>query len=348
MEILAPEQYPEYEEFAKNHPCGQITQSVRWHGVKPGWKHEVVVSREGGRIVGGMSVLARRFPVVGTSLLYAPRGPVCDLFDSAVFDDLMAGARELAKKHRAHTFKIDPDIAESPELLALMAARGFSRFTGGEGFETIQARFNYRLYLGGRPEGEIFAGLSQKTRYNIRVAIKHGVEVRVCGPESLEDFVRVMRATGERDGFSTRPKGYFAGMLSSLGEHCRLYMAFYQGEAVAGAIATNYAGRACYIYGASDNAHRNVMPNYLVQWEMIKWALETGCKVYDFQGVSGRTTQEDDPLYGLYRFKKGFNGQLDELCGEFDYTFRPISAKLADLAVDAAETLRGLKRRLRR
>ena len=349
MEILTPEQYPEYEEFVKKHPAGQITQSTRWHGVKPGWAHDVIVSRDAstGRIAGGMSVLARRFPT-GTSLLYAPRGPVCDLFDRAVFDDLMAGVKALAQKHRAHLFKIDPDIAESGELLALMASRGFSRFTGGEGFETIQARFNYRLYIDGRSEDEIFMSISQKTRYNIRVAIKHGVEVRVCGPESLDDFVRIMRTTGERDGFSTRPKSYFEGMLSSLGNHCRLYMAFYQGEAVAGAIATNFAGRACYIYGASDNAHRNVMPNYLVQWEMIKWALETGCAVYDFQGVSGRITQEDDHLYGLYRFKKGFNGQLDELCGEFDYTFRPVAAKLADLAVDAAEKLRALKRRLRR
>jgi lipid II:glycine glycyltransferase (peptidoglycan interpeptide bridge formation enzyme) len=137
-------------------------------------------------------------------------------------------------------------------------------------------------------------------------------------------------------------------MLSSLGGHCRLYMAVYGGGAVAGAIATNYAGRACYVYGASDNAHRNAMPNYLVQWEMIKWALETGCKVYDFQGVSGKVTQEDHHLYGLYRFKKGFNGRLDELCGEFDNTFRPISAKLADLTVDAAEKLRGLRRRFKR
>ncbi len=349
MEILSPEKYGEYEEFVKSHPEGQITQSVRWHGVKRGWKHEVVVSRdENGKIVGGMSLLIRRFPT-GTSMMYAPRGPVCDLYDNNVFDDLMAGAAQLAKKHRAHVLKLDPDKTEAgnEKLLALMAARGFTRFTGGDGFETIQARFNYRLYLEGGTEDEVLMGISQKTRYNIRVAKKRGVEVRAVGPEYLDEFIRIMKTTGERDGFSTRPKSYFEGMLAALGEHCRLYMAFYEGMPVAGAVTTNYAGRTCYIYGASDNVHRNAMPNYLVQWEMIKWAMETGCKVYDFQGVSGNITEEDDHLYGLYRFKKGFNGTLDELCGEFDYVYMPFAAKLADLMVDLAERSRALKRRLR-
>ena len=189
--------------------------------------------------------------------------------------------------------------------------------------------------------------MTQKTRYNVRVAMKKGVEVKVVGPEYLDDFVRIMETTGQRDGFSTRPKSYFARMLDALGEHVRLYMAFYQGQPVSGAITTNYAGKTCYVYGASDNVYRNVMPNYLIQWEMIRWAIQTGCTVYDFQGVSGNITDENDHLYGLYRFKKGFNGTLDELAGEFDYVYRPLRAKLVDHAIDLNEWLRGVKRRLR-
>jgi lipid II:glycine glycyltransferase (peptidoglycan interpeptide bridge formation enzyme) len=346
VDILTPEQYPEYEAFAEHSPYGQITQSTRWHGVKPGWRAGVVAARRGGEIIGGISVLARSLPVIGASLLYAPRGPVCDIHDEEVFSALMRGVARLAKKHRAYMFKIDPDIPESDaELLDQMRARGFSRFTGGDAFETIQARHNYRLYIGGRGCDELLASFTQKTRYNIRVALRRGVEVRVVGPERLDDFIRIMRTTGERDGFSTRPKSYFEGMLSALGPHCRLYMAFCDGAAVAGAVATSYAGRTCYVYGASDNVHRNDMPNYLVQWEMIKWAVENGSTVYDFQGVSGNITEES-PLYGLYRFKKGFNGQLDTLCGEFDYIYRPMTAKLADIGIDAAEWLRRTKRRV--
>ena len=189
--------------------------------------------------------------------------------------------------------------------------------------------FNYHLFLNGRGEEELFKNLTQKTRYNVRVAQKHGVQIKVVGQEYLDDFVRIMQTTGERDGFRTRPKSYFARMLDALGEHARLYMGFYEGTAVCGAIATNYAGKTCYVYGASDNVYRNVMPNYLMQWEMIRWAVETKCTLYDFQGVSGNL-DENGPMYGLYRFKKGFNGQLDEFAGEWNYTYRPLTGKLVE------------------
>lgn len=347
MEVLSKNQYAEYEKFVQSHPGGSITQSVKWHGVKNNWKHEIVVSRDdSGEIVGGVSVLAQKIPLIGTTLLYAPRGPVCDWYDREIMDDLKLGVDTLAKKYRAHIYKIDPDILDSDaRFLSLMKSMGFMQIKGGDGFETIQARFNYRLYLKGRTLDELFANLTQKTRYNIRVAQKHGVEIRVVGKEYLDDFIRIMQTTGERDGFSTRPKIYFERMLDSLGKNCRLYIAFYEGQAVSGAITTNYAGKTCYIYGASDNVHRNVMPNYLIQWEMIRWAHETGCTVYDFQGVSGNL-DENHHLYGLYRFKKGFNGTLDELCGEFDYVYRPLAAKLVDKAIDLNEWLRAMKKRL--
>ena len=99
MEILKKEQYPEYEAFCKSHPQGGFTQSTLWYGVKNNWGHEVVVSRnETGEIVGGMSVLIQKIPLIGTSFLYAPRGPVCNLHDKSVLKDLMNGAKILAKK----------------------------------------------------------------------------------------------------------------------------------------------------------------------------------------------------------------------------------------------------------
>ena len=59
------------------------------------------------------------------------------------------------------------------------------------------------------------------------------------------------------------------------------------------------------------------MPNYLLQWEMIRWAIEKKCRIYDFRGVSG-DLDENNPLYGLYKFKKGFNSELVEFIGEYD------------------------------
>jgi len=100
-------------------------------------------------------------------------------------------------------------------------------------------------------------------------------------------------------------------------------MAYYGEIPIAGTIAIHFGDKVWYLYGASSNEHRNLMPNYLLQWTMIKWALELGCRIYDFRGVSGDLS-EDNPLYGLYRFKRGFNGDFCEFLGEFDYVVNPI------------------------
>ncbi len=350
MEILKKEQWPEYEEFCSHSPQSCFTQSTMWPDVKANWESKIVVSRNAsGKIVGGMLVLIQKIPLIGTSFLYAPRGPVCDLNDKKVLADLFAGADILAKKYKAHVFKCDPDVLVSnTEFLSTMRKMGFVRRYGPTGFEGIQVRFNYRLYLHGRTEDQVLMDLTQKTRYNIRVAMKHGVEIKVVGKEYLDEFTRLMSVTGERDSFNIRPKEYFARMLDALGEHIRLYMGFYDGQAVCGTITTNYGGKCCYVYGASDNAFRNVMPNYLIQWEMIRWAVETGCTVYDFMGISGDTENEDDHLYGLYRFKRGFNGCVDELPGEFDRVYRPLAAKLVKHAVRLNAVLRKLKKKVQK
>lgn len=347
FEIIETGDYTEFDRFVEQHPQGCFMQSSAWQKVKNNWGFAAVASRGAdGSLRGAAGVLIQKIPLIGTSFLYSPRGPVCDLHDRETLLDLKAGIDVLAKKTNAHLYKMDPDtLISDTRFCSLAKEMGFVQLCGSTGFETIQARFNYRLYLGNRSEDELFRNLTQKTRYNVRVAQKKGVEIRVSGPEMLDEFVRLMQTTGERDGFSVRPKSYFERMLSALGEHVRLYMAFYEGKPISGAITTNFAGKTCYVYGASDNVYRNVMPNYLIQWEMIRWAVETGCSVYDFQGVSGNL-DENDHLYGLYRFKKGFNGTLDELAGEFDYVYQPLKAKLVDKAIDLNEALRGLKRRL--
>ena len=236
--------------------------------------------------------------------------------------------REVAKKHRGFTFRMDPDVLkEDTAFLAMMEKKGFSRHDDGKNFDGIQPRFVFRLPIQGRTEDEMLAFFTQKTRYNIRLAVRKGVEVRICGKEMVPDFTRIMAVTGSRDGFATRPAWYFERILDSLGEHARLYMAFYEDKPVAGTLAIHYGDKVWYLYGASANEYRNVMPNYLLQWEMIRWAIETSCTLYDFRGASGDLS-EDNPLYGLYRFKKGFNGDLCEFCGDLELRLRPALAAM--------------------
>ena len=145
--------------------------------------------------------------------------------------------------------------------------------------------------------------------------------MRIEGKEAVPAFADLMLTTGVRDGFVTRQPEYFADMLDNLGEHARLYMAYADDRPIAGTLAIAYGDKVWYLYGASANEARNLMPNYLLQWNMIQWALERGARIYDFRGVSGDLS-EDNPLYGLYKFKKGFGGEFTEFVGEMDLVLK--------------------------
>ena len=318
-ELITQQTVGDYEAFLQSHPKGNFAQSALWAKQKPMWTWRAVVSRRpDGTIKGAMSVLIRKVPGTPFTLMYGCRAPVCDLDDRETVEDLLSGIRALAKEYHAYVVKIDPDVPSSnTDFAEMMRDLGFRCKEGGKNFEAIQPRYVFRLNIEGKTEEEVMAQFHQKTRYNIRLAVKKGVEVRVCGKEMVPDFARIMLTTGVRDGFVTRQPEYFANMLDNLGEHARLYMAFYENEPIAGTLAIWYGDKVWYLYGASANEHRNLMPNYLLQWNMIQWAVEKRCRIYDFRGVSGDLS-EDNPLYGLYKFKKGFGGDFTEFVGEMD------------------------------
>lgn len=332
-EILPPARYGEYEAFASVHRYGSFMQSINWTKVKDNWGHEVLVIRdENGAICGGTLVLIKKLPI-GCTMLYSPRGPVCDYLDLAVMEELLSGIRELARKHKAVFFKCDPMIEETDRpVIDMFRSLGYQIKEGCAESETVQRRYNYILPdIQGKTPDEVIASFSQKTRYNIRVAKRHNVECRICGKEGLDDFVMLSHITAERDNFTDRSKEYYAKMLDAFGENMRLYLCYYEGVPLSGAMCCQYAGKTNYIFGASDSKYRNVMPNYLMQWEMISWALEGGCYIYDFLGIPVNC-DPDSPMYGVYRFKKGFNGRAVGYAGEFDYIFRPAMHQLFTMA----------------
>lgn len=323
----------EYEAFVQGHPKGHFMQSAIWAKQKPQWDWEALVSRdEAGNIRGSLALLFRR---IGPWMMaYGCRGPVCDPGDEATLKELCVAAKALAQSRRTTVLRMDPDIpAENREFAAALRAMGFAPKAGTNG-DQIQPRWIYRLSLEGKDEEALLTGFHPKTRYNIRLAARKGVEIRICGEEAVPAFSALMEETGRRDGFVTRPASYFTALLRNLGGHARLYMAYWEGIPLAGAIAIRYGDKTWYLYGASSGQHRDKMPNYLLQWEMIRWALAGGCRLYDFRGVSGGYG-ENRPIEGLYRFKAGFRGELVELMEEQDLVLRPASYRLMRAALTA-------------
>jgi len=141
-------------------------------------------------------------------------------------------------------------------------------------------------------------------------------------------------------------------MFDSLGKYARIFLA-YAGEdeehmeCVSGTLAGLYGNKCLYLYGASGNKYRNYMPNYLIQWEMIRWSKENGCTVYDLRGVPGIIEDENNAIYGLYKFKKGFAGQATEMIGEFDLMIKPVWHKLFTIAEQTRKRLRKFISRLK-
>ena len=325
-EFITEKTLPEYEAFVQSHPKGNFAQSYLWGKQKPMWQWDAIAVRgEDGAICGSLAVMTRKVPGIGRTLMYGCRGPVCDLDDRETFSQLLDGAKALAKKYKSYVIKIDPDVPSSNTAFSsMLQSFGFRAKEGGKNFEAIQPRYVFRLNVEGKTEEELLANFHQKWRYNIRLAERKGVTVRICGKEMVPAFSDLMLTTGVRDGFVTRKPEYFAAMLDNLGEHARLYMAFDPNDTpIAGTLAIHYGDKVWYLYGASSNEHRNLMPNYLLQWRMIQWAVETNCRIYDFRGVSGDVS-EDNPLYGLFRFKQGFGGDFTEFVGEMDLVLSPV------------------------
>ena len=325
-EFITEKTLPEYEAFVQSHPKGNFAQSYLWGKQKPMWQWDAIAVRgEDGAIRGSLAVMTRKVPGIGRTLMYGCRGPVCDLDDRETFSQLLDGAKVLAKKYKSYVIKIDPDVPSSNTAFSsMLQSFGFRAKEGGKNFEAIQPRYVFRLNVEGKTEEELLANFHQKWRYNIRLAERKGVTVRICGKEMVPAFSDLMLTTGVRDGFVTRKPEYFAAMLDNLGEHARLYMAFDPNDTpIAGTLAIHYGDKVWYLYGASSNEHRNLMPNYLLQWRMIQWAVETNCRIYDFRGVSGDVS-EDNPLYGLFRFKQGFGGDFTEFVGEMDLALSPV------------------------
>lgn len=345
----------EYEKFASESKYGYFSQSLKWCGVKDNWGWDAVISRDAdGKICGTCLVLIRKVPVVGKTIMYAPRGPVCDWRNREIMDDIMVGIKELAKKYKCIEFICDPCIEECDEdTWKIFGEMGFSHKRFAPDFETIQTRNNYMLRdIEGKTLDEIMLGFKPDWRNRIRKAPKKGVYCEFHGAEAVDDFYPIMQATGERDGFTIRSKEYFVKMLNSLGEDmCRLVMCYVDEDGkkipLSGAIAVRYAGKTAYVYGASANHHRNLYPNYLMQWEMIQWAMKGNCYIYDFQGIP-HFDDETKPEYGVYKFKKGFNGEVVTFEGEFSYTFKPVLKTILNMATSTRNKLNSIKRKLRK
>lgn len=327
-----------FDRFVAGSPWGSATQDVRWAHVKAGWESGQAYLERGGEIAAALCVI---FKDVGPGVLaYAPRGPVCDPRDTALVQALAEEAAPLMKARGAFALRMDPAVPYDEALCESYEKLGFrSRARGYNKHQLIQPRWNMVLPLEGKSWEELMASFGEKTRYNIRLAQRKGVTVRWShSPADVDLFYEIYKVTCERDRIGSRPRDYFQRMLEAYGgEMMRVYVAEHEGRPLSAALALNYGREVFYIYGASSNEDRNLMPTYAMQAAMIGWALELGKAYYDFGGVF-----ELDKANGLYRFKEGFCHSVGptEFIGEFDRVYRPGAYRIFTDVMPFAQGLR--------
>lgn len=309
-----------WNQFLNQFPESHILQASEWGELKSGF------SWEPARFVHdqtGAQVLFRKLPL-GFHIAYIPKGPV-----GRDWQRLWPEIDRLCLSKKAVFLKVEPDEWEDRSD-ALKP--NFSDFIGQAA--CIQPRRTIVVDLTAA-EDQILARMKQKTRYNIRLAVKKDIEV--VPSNDIDAFYRLMTTTGERDQFGIHAQNYYARTLELFGKNdkCQLFLAEYQKQPIAGIIVFRQGKRAWYFYGASSDKERNRMPTYLLQWEAMRWAKNTGCEEYDLWGVPDENEQRleeqfesrTDGLWKVYRFKRGFGGELKRSASAWDKVYRPVLYK---------------------
>lgn len=341
-EITSPDQW---NTLIRRLPGAHALQTWEWGQVKAevGWKAHPLLWRDGEGAVCAAALCLQRTVVLGgfalrMSVMYVPRGPMLDWAEPGLVRRVLDDLQDFAKRKDAIFIKMDPDLPlgfglpgepeDRPNPVGLHVQADLERRGWRFSDEQIQFRNTVVLDLSAAEE-ELLARMKSKTRYNIRLAERKGVTVRSGGVEDLDLLYRMYAHTSIRDDFLIRGKDYYetvwrmfftAGLAEPL-------IAAVEGQPVGAVVIFRFGGRAWYIHGMSLDEHREKMFTYRLQWEAMLRSKAAGCAEYDLWGAPD-SFSEADPMWGVYRFKEGFGGQVVRTLGAWDYPVRPWIYKL--------------------
>ena len=348
--------------FLQTYEWGQVKAKYGWSPLYAVWtvdgKFHVI--KETDHCVAAALILKRQILRNGfaarLSILYSPKGPLLDWSDEPLRNRVLNDLQSFAKKQGAIFLKMDPDVVlgtgvphSEEDIVDNIGLAVMSELTRrGWGYASDQIQFKNTVLIDLNPsEKELLALMKQKTRYNIRLAEKKGVTLRVGTLADLEALYKMYAETSVRDAFVIRDEGYYKTVwelfirsnVDTLENSqvptfqppnlptCEPLIAEIDGEPVAAIFVFYFAGRAYYVYGMSRHQHREKMPTYLLQWEAIKRAKVRDCTVYDLWGAPD-VFDESDSLWGVYRFKEGLGGKVVRTLGAWDFAPNPLWYKI--------------------
>jgi len=344
-----------WNQIVATFPDPHILQTWQWGDVKSKFGWEPLYKVWGNESCPDAAVLIlRRSITIGSfsprlRILYVPKGPLIrDWGDQDIVTQVLSDLKDYSKEQGAIFIKIDPDISlgtgvpDSDEDILDPLGKKFVHTlqSMGWGYSSEQIQFRNTVLIDiSHSEDELLKNMKQKTRYNIRLASRKGVTVRQGTEKDFHFLFKMYAETSLRDGFAIRDEYYYQTLWKTFFNQnvllpgkspspvCLPLIAEVTGEAVAAVVVFRFADQAYYIHGMSRLLHRNLMPNYLLQWEAIKWAKAAGCKVYNLWGAP-ESFDEKDSMWGVFRFKRGLGGTVLRTIGAYDLPTRPLLFKL--------------------
>ena len=315
-----------WDEFVSQSKNGSFLQSWNWGELekkegKKIWRFAVFQDKDKQKIKAAALLIKNDLPL-GYSFLYSPMGPVMGLdnLHLQIGKELMAKTYFIAKKEKAIFLRLEPKTDPDEKI-----PYGFEKGPA------VQPKDTQILDIT-QNEDDILSEMHSKTRYNIRLAQRKGVLVRISNgnQKDIDVFYKLIEETSARERISPHKKEHYQGILKVLGKNLpagrqgmtRLFIAESKGKRIAGAIGIFYGTQFVYVHGASSNEYRNLMAPHLIQWEMIRFAKTQNCKYYDFGGIAPVDASEDHPWAGITRFKKSFGGYSEHYLGSIDFPYR--------------------------
>jgi len=330
----------QWNNFVASSPCCNIAQSFEWgkllfDGTSLGSLHVGVVDNHD-QLCAVMLLSICVLPTLSGIYFYAPRGPVLDDPSSPALDILLKYVHAEARKRKALFLKIEPSVPDgNAQWLEALHAQGFHPNP-----YQMHVRHEWVLDISS-DEQSLLAMMKEKWRYNIRLASRKGVMIRESSTaEDITAFYNLYQITSTRDHFPILSRDHYqqAYDLYKKENRALLLLAEHEGQILAGTMTFRLGKWSWYMYGASANEGRNLMPNHLLQWTAIRWAKQCGCTFYNFRGIP-EILQPGEEMWGVYEYKQGFGGFPLRFLETHDYIYRPALYRVY-------RVLQNIKRRL--
>ncbi len=263
-------------------------------------------------LVEGWQITFHKIPHTPWTIGYFPKGPT-------ISEEMISELAKLGKQKNAIFIQLEPNVENNSSF-----GIHHSSFLH-PAHHPLFTKYTFMLDLT-KSEDELLKAMHPKTRYNIKVAQKHGVVVKEDNSgKAFKTYLKLSSETTHRQGFFAHNERYHQTMWDTLSKNniAHLWSATYQKETLASWIIFTWKDILYYPYGTSSRGHKEVMAPYLLLWEIVKWGKQNGYKKFDLWGALGPNADEHDPWYGFHRFKEGFSPKLVELPGSYDLVINP-------------------------